>query len=89
MVAGLYRDIKRQIVRCSLDSVEEIADEVIDLVNMSQLISPLQLSGNTSLDSFTMKETTTCQLVGGRHRRTPLLLLSTTTTSHLVLDGYC
>ena len=52
MVAGLYRDIKRQIVRCSFDSVEEIADEVTDLVNMSQLISPLQLNGNTSLDSF-------------------------------------
>ena len=39
MVAGLIRDIKCEIVKCSFDLVAEIADEV--RIYASQFISPL------------------------------------------------
>ena len=46
MVAGLTRNlIKREALKRLFDSAKEIVEEV--RINVSQFISPLQLSGNS------------------------------------------
>ena len=45
MAAGLTRDIKLEAVKLSFDTAEELAEEMS--VNVSQLISLLQLSSNS------------------------------------------
>ena len=45
MAAGLTRDIKLEAVKLSFDSAAELAEGMS--VNVSQFVSPLQLSSNS------------------------------------------